>query len=704
MTVDDVRTFFFDEEAGRWVPLPRALSKAGGDAIVSLTDHFTDFINATLALPDEPSGANFSPNSLQELAKADPASQIVQIAPPEGGPTGDATLDFPLVVPPGRHGMQPELAVRYDSSGGDGWLGMGWDLRLPSIEISTLFGVPRYDGSERYLIDGEQLVPSGEPGRFVRRAEGSFERILRKGSGPADYSWEVTDKDGTRYLYGQTAQARLSDPANGDAFRWYLERVVDLNGNTIDYSYSLDSGSNGEPWVEVYPQAIAYSGGFYQVRFSLDDGEQRPDRLSSGRAGFKTYDRRRLAGVDVLAGGALVRRYLFQYQTGAFGKSLLQSVAVTGEDGATELYRHQFKYVPGEAGFGSPVAWGSLPDAVNGKETQTTSAGGHSFVGLGDTTCANHFGPQFGGGGGGDSSTASLFLDVNGDGLPDRIAKDGTDGTVALNHYDPVQGSGGFSDTGTFPGTTTLENTGQWYSDLGAGAHFAEEQAVVGTQWSWNHSDDDRAVADVNGDGFPDLVGSGKVRFNDGTQFDTREVPFSGGGFDFSNPNERTDILSHANLSDPLRKLVLPYDGTVRITGAIQKKDPDPGHDGVTVEIHYDGSRIWQRTIATGDFSACTPAAGNACGDGLTLRVNAGDRLYFLAGSIARTDHDALRWAPNVTYTSAVLSGGKDPQNVSGRLGEVDSSGAPRFVFDARADFRLQGYPPAGGEIGRAHV
>jgi RHS repeat-associated protein len=699
MTLEDVRTFFFDEEAGRWVPLPLAAQKAAGDVIASLTDHFTDFINATLALPDEPAGANYSPNSLQDLAKADPAAAIVQIEPPEGGPTGDALLDFPLVVPPGRHGMEPDLAVHYDSSGGDGWLGLGWDLRLPSIEISTLFGVPRYDGSERYLVDGEQLAPTSEPGVFVRRVEGSFERIIRHGSRPDDFWWEVTDKDGTRSVFGQAAEARLRDPHagnTGNTFRWYLQRTVDLHGNTVDYSYATDSGSNGEPWIEVYPARIDYTGAqgagaFYHVRFTLDDGG-RPDRLSSGRPGFKTYTRHRLAAVDVLAGDALVRRYLFQYQVGAFGKSLLQSIAVTGEDGTTELYRHQFKYMPGEAAFGQPVAWGSLPGAVSGDDTQSFSAGGHGFVGIGDPSCANHVGPQIGGGGG-FLATAQSFLDVNGDGLPDRIAQDGT---VAINHFDPVQGRGGFSGTGTFDGATTLEHTQQFFFDLGAGLHAAEELAVVGVNWSWNHGNDDRAVADVNGDGLPDLVGSGAVRFNDGSRFSTAEVPFAGGGFDFSIPGERNDVLGRFNLSDPLRKLVLPFDGTVRILGAIQKKDPEPGHDGVTVEIHHNGSRVWKRTIAAADLTACTPAAGDACGDGLTLQVTAGDRLYFLAGSIARTDHDALLWAPRVTYTSAVLSG--HSQDVSGR-GDVDSSGAPLFVFDARDDFRLAGYPPSGGEV-----
>jgi hypothetical protein len=233
MTADDVRTFYFDEEAGRWFPIARL--EVGTGAVVSATDHFTDFINATIALPDEPASANLAPDSMQELAKADPAAGIVRIEPPVGGSQGSARLDFPITVPPGRLGLEPELAVRYDSDRANGWTGIGWDLSVPSVEVSTLFGVPRYDGGEEYVLEGDRLAAAGEPGRFVRRVEGRFQRIVRHGSRPDDFWWEVTEKDGTRYLYGQTGQARLRDyrpPRN--TFRWLLERVIDLHGNTVD--------------------------------------------------------------------------------------------------------------------------------------------------------------------------------------------------------------------------------------------------------------------------------------------------------------------------------------------------------------------------------------------------------------------------------------------------------------------------------------
>jgi RHS repeat-associated protein len=706
MTVEDVQTFFFDEESGRWVPLPRAVEKAGGDVIVSLTDHFTDFINATLALPDEPSGANYSPNSLQELAKANPAAGIVQIALPEGGPTGDARLDFPLVVPPGRHGMEPELAVHYDSSGGDGWLGVGWDLRLPSIEISTLFGVPRYDGTERYLIDGDQLAPTSDPRTFVRRVEGSFERIVRHGSRPDDFWWEVTDKNGTRSIYGQSPQARLRDPRSGNTFRWHLEREIDLHGNTVDYAYATDAGSNGEPWVQLYPARIDYtgaqgSGAFFHVLFTLDDG-QRPDRTSSGRQGFKTFTRHRLAAVDVLAGESLVRRYVFTYREGDFHKTLLAAVAVTGEGGAAELYRHTFDYIPMRteagvyAGFGEPQAWGGMGSSGGFSSSSRLGGGAHGFAGLGPPGCQPHAGVQAGGSGT-DSSTSVSFLDVDGDGLPDRLD---SQGSVDLNRYDPVADPSGMQpghfDRTSFAGAGTLEHTSEWSLDVGIGIHAeAGISASLSTSWVWNHSNDDRAIADVNGDGRPDLVSTADgfaVRLNDGRSFVSRSdwSGFGGDGLTLGNPQEAQDVKQGFPLADALRQLLLPFTGRVTIGGAVQKMAA--GGDGVAVSIYRNGSRIWSRELAPADTAACEPAPGDSCGGGLTLDVKSGDSLYFLAGSKRETSADALLWAPVVSYP--------------GEDGEArEPYGARVYVFDASGDFRLAGYrgvswaSPAAGTV-----
>jgi hypothetical protein len=47
------------------------------------------------------------------------------IAPPGVDNQGENRLSYPIEVPGGRNGLQPQLAVTYNSSAPNGWLG-GW--------------------------------------------------------------------------------------------------------------------------------------------------------------------------------------------------------------------------------------------------------------------------------------------------------------------------------------------------------------------------------------------------------------------------------------------------------------------------------------------------------------------------------------------------------------------------------------------------
>lgn len=56
--------------------------------------------------------------------------------------------------------MTPNLGIQYNSDGGNGWLGEGWNMPVPSITIDTKWGVPRYDTAketETYLLSGTML-------------------------------------------------------------------------------------------------------------------------------------------------------------------------------------------------------------------------------------------------------------------------------------------------------------------------------------------------------------------------------------------------------------------------------------------------------------------------------------------------------------------------------------------------------------------
>src|SRR5262249_51716242 len=215
-----LKIFWYDTAKKRWTPLQRASVDGRDQTITGWTDHFTDFITGMVVVPNHQQVEGYTPTTIPSLKAADPGAKINLIEAPQANSSGDAKLTYPIELPPGRNGHQPQLTVQYDSSRGNGWLGTGWGLDIPSIEIDTRWGVPRYDTgqingtpleTETYVLNGAQLAPVANRGALVPRTaektfslrvEGEFRRIVRHGSSPSTYWWEVTAKDGTRSLFG----------------------------------------------------------------------------------------------------------------------------------------------------------------------------------------------------------------------------------------------------------------------------------------------------------------------------------------------------------------------------------------------------------------------------------------------------------------------------------------------------------------------
>jgi RHS repeat-associated protein len=389
----DLRIFWYDTEAKRWTALERVAIDRRAQTVSALTDHFTDFIAGVVVVPNHQQVEGYAPTQIAGLKAADPGAKINLIDPPQANASGDAVFAYPIELPPGRNGHQPSLAITYDSSRGNGWLGTGWGLDLPSIEIDTRWGVPRYDTgqidpsrgaleTETYLFSGAQLAPVANRGNllprrttpanqgdcqapcttFSLRVEGEFHKIVRHGDRPSTYWWEVTAKDGTRSLYGGSLatntvdpQAVLADPATGNIARWLLREVIDPNGNNIRFNYDVVDVTafhgGTEPARQIYPSSIRYTGrsggadGSYQVLFTRD--HVRTDPIVDGRFGFKTVTTDRLTGIDVnllTEANPLIRHYTLDYVTGQFNKSLLQKITQIGADGTTEFNHHSFDY------------------------------------------------------------------------------------------------------------------------------------------------------------------------------------------------------------------------------------------------------------------------------------------------------------------------------------------------------------------------
>jgi len=220
------------------------------------------------------------------------------------GATGGYTWSMPIPVPAAPAGPSPQLSISYSSGSSDGrlpttnnqsgLLGEGFELPTSYVERSYLpcaadetsgannVGHPSADlcwGPENATLvfngSAVELVKDAASGVWhAKQDDGSRIELLTDGfnSGKAKDYWKVTTADGTQYIFGR-GQRSASDttalgsawtvpvygnnpgepcyhaPASGgfassrctQVWRWNLEYVIDISGNTMTYFYSTET-------------------------------------------------------------------------------------------------------------------------------------------------------------------------------------------------------------------------------------------------------------------------------------------------------------------------------------------------------------------------------------------------------------------------------------------------------------------------------
>jgi RHS repeat-associated protein len=442
--------------------------------------------------------------------------------------TGAATLSIPLVVPAGANGFQPDLALTYNSQRGNGWVGRGWDLSLPSIARITKFGMPSYSdhpvSGDRFALDDDRLVR--DDAGIYRTMRDNFARIQAVESPPGTIShWIVRRTDGTTQSFGSTPDSRIQTTLPNQevkTFRWLLSRTEDPNGNYIRYEYTA-APTNDPDDGQAYPTRISYSfagdeaagsATLRTVDFTLST-TNRLDKTIVYTGGARTETSRRLESIAMRAGGQLVTRYDLEYvdEAGADPPnraSLLRRVERVGADGTSTLPADVFSYSGG-----SDPQWSSDPDLEARLEE----------IGIDDM-----------------ASGTWRFLDVNGDAAPDLVSTGGNGWRVHLNtregslfpatmpisvfppragfdegtlwvdytgdgRIDVISGIGNFGQ-GPLSELHSFENTGLDWQDTPAffnGLHFP---IVVDPSCNAENPPvrERTVMADVNGDGLPDFL------------------------------------------------------------------------------------------------------------------------------------------------------------------------------------------------------
>ncbi|HEX2912230.1 MAG TPA: RHS repeat-associated core domain-containing protein [Chloroflexia bacterium] len=447
LNASDLQLFWFDES--KTVKLPSGATQNGQwEAVDSSVDPATGTVSAQV---DHFSTYQFADGSSPSSAYL-PSVQGWQTSLF----TGSGGYSIPIDVPAGPGGLKPSLSMSYSSAATDGksgqrplaqasWVGKGWSLDTPAISYNKqgdYFSLV-LDGQSFDIVRGAQIAtdPDGAK-RFVWKSTNEgFDKIVSKeytGGSPMT-TWQVWSKDGTRYdfmdgaiwgwgHYGiscdssgnncyRTGQGDYSDT---QVYKYIITKVVDVNGNTINYNYGrvyeyhdcttstcapghfapLPGWNYATLTPAIWPASITWGGNIntgaadrFMVNFVSSARTNDTSYDSASAVDYQEFgsyrETRELDAIQVMSMQAssweLVRQYNLGYDysltsdnvtntngtwapTG-YPKLTLKSVQRIGNDGTTALPATTFSYGAWAAGYDryGPGGWNRLTGIDNGQ-------------------------------------------------------------------------------------------------------------------------------------------------------------------------------------------------------------------------------------------------------------------------------------------------------------------------------------------------
>jgi RHS repeat-associated protein len=261
------------------------------------------------------------------------------------GPDGAATVNVPIWSPPGPGGVQPDVALTYDSHHTTRWEGLGPGWRVQGLsQITRCSKNLARDGviadadiqTDNFCLDGDLMIyqGGGDPntldGAIYRTEHDRFTKIVRIAAPPQTgfpsriEGFAAYLKDGRILVYDAAVDGPITSETFSDttsptlpttqnsgfsfAYAWSLATVRDRSGNTIDYSYNTvvhnnrDFFSTGdEPCVEQHLDSITYGGKRIKFQYTTATGADTPLRRRMFVAGGLCMENTsKMTGIQVL--------------------------------------------------------------------------------------------------------------------------------------------------------------------------------------------------------------------------------------------------------------------------------------------------------------------------------------------------------------------------------------------------------------------
>ena len=235
---------------------------------------------------------------------------------------GGAIYAIPIDLPTGLGGMTPQLSVYYNSQDRNGLLGWGWNLGGLSA-ITRVGSTPYHDGQwgtgNRFCLDGKRLLKVssgnyGSEGVSYRTEQDQMSKIVSHVEtgflGPSYF--KAWTADGNIMYYGNTSDSKaLIGPGNRISL-WLLNRVEDRDGNAMEYHYSKESDGYQLEEITYSQNDNENISPAFRVVFSYSDRDD-TDIAYVGNCLYKK--KKLLKEITVFHGETEMYSYTFTYQS-----------------------------------------------------------------------------------------------------------------------------------------------------------------------------------------------------------------------------------------------------------------------------------------------------------------------------------------------------------------------------------------------------
>jgi RHS repeat-associated protein len=264
----------------------------------------------------------------------DPATKQINTSLPVGSTpgsfdvsaSGGSSYSIPVFTPQGTNGMQPGLSIVYNSQGGDGLLGVGWNIA--GLSAITRVNKPYYidgnvkgvnmDPNDSYAIDGNRMIltydnffPLYDLDTFKTEIA-TFNKIVSHNlSGYGPWYFDAILQNGTIIQYGKEALSSIK-ANDSTVLVWNITKITDLSGNYCEYIYGKDSQTS-----QRYLQKIRYTGNtntslqpYNEIYFTY---ERKTDYNEIYYPGVTVSNKLLISRIEALTDGVVVRRYDLKY-------------------------------------------------------------------------------------------------------------------------------------------------------------------------------------------------------------------------------------------------------------------------------------------------------------------------------------------------------------------------------------------------------